>query len=299
MIRQRWIRARAIVVLPLVLTFAAAGCGSDTQSGKAEGDSTSFDQALQDRLPKGIRRSGVIRIATDATYAPASFFAPDGRTVVGFEPDLAAAMARVLGVDIEFVVTDFEEVLDAVEADDVDLIMSAMTDTPERERRVDFVNYFTAGTAIVVQRSNPLGITDIDSLCGQVVVVEAGTVQLDLLRRTQPGCGSTPIRIRSHGTNTDALVELRTGRAAAILTDYPPAVHLATDPRTQSDYQLATDTQYEPGPYGIGVAKGDVRLREAIVAALEQVMSSGEYEQVLTDWDVSAGAVPSVTVNAG
>jgi polar amino acid transport system substrate-binding protein len=200
---------------------------------------------------------------------------------------------------VEFVVTDFIHTLDQVRAGRADVVMSAMTDTLSRERRADFVNYFRAGTSIVVQRGNPHGVTTIGDLCGHVVAVERGTVQVQLLRRSQEGCGEDRIRVRTRPTNADALVELRTGRAAAVLNDYPPAVYLATSPQTQAAYQLASTVQYEPGLYGVAVPKGEPRLRDALQAAFERLLSTGHYRRILRSWDVADGAVDQITVNAG
>src|SRR4029079_11882236 len=121
--------------------------------------------------------AGVLRVATDASYPPASSFATGGRTIVGIEPDLGGALGRVLGIKVRFVNVDFSRVLPTVAAHRVDIGMSAITDTASRERRVDFVNYFGAGTSIVVRRGNPAGITDLAGLCGQTVAVENGTIQ--------------------------------------------------------------------------------------------------------------------------
>jgi len=290
-----------IAACALMATALAAVTGCGTPSGAATVPETgsTFDQALHDRLPADVQEAGAITVATDASYAPASFFAPDGRTIVGFEPDLGAALGEVLGIELTFVVTDFGVILDDVEANRVDAAISAVTDTAEREAQVDFVNYFSAGTSIVVQRGNPHGITDLAHLCGEVVAVEVGTVQVDLLERSQSRCQGEPIDVQTHETNDDALVELRTGRAAAVLNDYPPAVYLATNERTSADYQLASDTQYEPGLYGIAVAKDRTQLRDALQGALERLLASGGYERVLTEWDVVAGAVDHVSVNAG
>jgi polar amino acid transport system substrate-binding protein len=288
---------RVAAVLVAALLLLVGGCTGTVD--KATAKASSNVGVLRHRLPAEIRRSEVLRIATDASYAPASFFAPDGRTVVGFEPDLAEAAGRLLGIRVRFVVTDFVEALEAVRKDRVDVVMSAMTDTAERERQADFVNYLSVGSAILVQRGNPHGITGIEDLCGHLVAVERGTVQVDLLDRNQQRCGRHPIRVRQHRTNADALVELRTGRATAVLNDYPPAAYLTSDPRTQADYQLASTAQYEPGLYGIAVAKDEARLRDAVQAALERLVRTGEYRRILQRWQVQDGAVDTVTVNAG
>jgi polar amino acid transport system substrate-binding protein len=288
--------AAACVAVPALLT---SSCGAATApSAAAHPHIPGVDASLRRQLPREVRERGVLRVGTDASYAPMSSFAANGRRIVGVEPDLGAGIGRVLGIRVRFVNTDFTALLPEVAAGHLDLAMSAMTDTRERERRDDFVDYFSAGTSIVVQRGNPAGVTDIADLCGQVVAVEQGTTQVDLLRRAQRNCASRPIRVETFPTNSDALVRLRTGRAVAVLNDLPPAVFVANDPRTRSDYQLASTTQYEPGLYGAVVAKDRPGLRAAVEGALEELRRDGEYARVLARWHVSNGAVERISVDA-
>jgi polar amino acid transport system substrate-binding protein len=281
------------------LLLVASACGGAPSAAPKTGPSTAYDRALHDALPADIRSSGVLRVATDASYAPASSFAADGRTIVGFEPDLAAALGRVLGVKVRVANADFAGLPSDVAHHRTDAVLSAMTDTPERERKVDFVNYFSAGTAIVVQRGNPDGISDLAGLCDKHVAVEKGTIQVDLLARSQKNCVARPIIVKTYDTNSDALLQLRTGRASAVLNDYPPAAHLASDPKTRSHFQLASTAQYEPGLYGIAVPMDRPQLRDAIRAALDQLMRSGEYAQTLKRWGVADGAIKQSSINAG
>ena len=285
----------------LVLITGVSACGeaAGSRADAPQGPQASYDAALFDRLPEAVRSSGELLVGTDATYPPASSFAPDGRTIVGFEPDLAEALGRVLGVELRFVRMDFIDTLPALQAQDVDLIMSAMTDTKERQEQADFVDYFSAGTSIVVQRGNPTGISGLRDLCGKTVAADQATIQVDLLARTQASCEGNPIVVREFVDNATALMELRTGRAAAVLNDYPPAAELTTDARTSADFQLASTVQYEPGFYGIAVHKEQNALRDALQEALARVIRSGEYEQVLSRWGVSSGAVPRATINGG
>jgi polar amino acid transport system substrate-binding protein len=178
--------------------------------------------------------------------------------------------------------------------------MASITDNAEREKYADFVNYFQAGTSIIVQRGNPEGITALKDLCGKAVAVEEHTTQVDLLMRTQRGCSSgTDIQVKTYADNAAALVQLRTGRTDAVLSDYPPAVHLTTDERTGAFYQLAATTQYEPSPYGIAVAKDQTELRDIVRDALERLMRSGDYSDILQRWGVPSGALGAATINAG
>jgi polar amino acid transport system substrate-binding protein len=280
-------------------TAATASCASPSQAGTpATTRAVHPDRSLHALLPEPVRRRGVLRIGTDASYAPMSSFGPDGRTIVGLEPDLADDLGRVLGVRVRFVNTNFTDLIPQVAHGDLDLAMSAMTDTPARARMVDFVDYFNAGTAIVVQRGNPSGVTDIQDLCGRAVAVEKGTTQVDLLRRAQKNCTADRIEVRTYATNSDAVVQLRTGRVVAVLNDLPPAAFLVNDPSTTSHYQLASTTQYEPGLYGIAVRRGQAGLRDAVQGACERLLRSGRYAEDLTKWGVRNGAVDRISIDA-
>jgi polar amino acid transport system substrate-binding protein len=286
-------------VLALAAATLLAACGSATPAGPVSPTGAHADLALRDQLPQAVRDRGVLRVGTEASYAPLESFGPDGRTIIGMEPDLGAEIGRVLGVRVEFVNTPFSDLIPKVTAGDLDLAISAMTDTPERTVTTDFVDYFMAGTSIIVQRGNPAGVTGIRDLCGKVVAAQTGTTQADLLQRTQANCGDTPIVINLYPTNTDTLLQLRTGRAAAVLNDFPAAVALVDDPRTTSSYQLSSTTQYEPGAYGIVVAKSQPGLRDAVQGACEKLLRGGVYAAVLSRWGVSSGAVEQITVNSG
>jgi polar amino acid transport system substrate-binding protein len=282
----------------LALVLTAGGCAA-TPAASTSGIAVTFDQSIHDRLPQHIRQTGVVRLATDPSYAPMESYAADGQTIIGFEADLAAALSTVLGVKLKLVAADFDSALADTAAGTYDGVLSSMTDTLQREKSVDFINYYSAGTAIVVQRGNPHGVTDLAGLCGQTVAVEKGTVQVDLLHRAQPSCGARPITVRTYKTNADALLQVRTGRATAVLNDYPPAAYLATDVRTRPYYQLASTVQYEPGFFGLAVAKNDTQLRDALRDGLDQLIRTGMYNELLQRWGLTSGGVTSSSINAG
>lgn len=296
------LRVPAALILAVAAMLPAACGGSTTNGSTPSGSATTphapLDPALHDLLPQAVKDQGFLRVGTDASYAPIESYAPDGRTIIGLDPDLGVEIGRVLGVRLQFEATDFDKLLTTLKGGSLDLAMSAMTDTPERAKITDFVDYFTAGTSIVVQRGNPAGVTELNDLCGKVVAVEKGTTQVDLLARTQKNCGVQRIIVRTYPTNSDALLQLRTGRAVAVLNDTPPATFLVNDARTSSQYQLASNAQYEPAPYGIAVAKSQPGLRDAVKGALEQLLSSGVYADVLARWHVQTGALHQITVNS-
>jgi polar amino acid transport system substrate-binding protein len=292
---------RTVAVTGAFLMLAVGGCSGAKEPAPAGAldaiGTVTVDRTLHDQLPQAVRARGSIRLVTDASYAPMEYFAADGRTIIGFEPDLAAALGEVLGIRAEMVVGTFSTALDEVGAGTYDGVLSSMTDTTERQAKADFVNYLSTGTSIVVQRGNPLHIADLADLCGRTVATEHGTYQEEMLHGLQKSCGDRPIVIDSNPTNADALVLLRTGRAAAVLIDFPPATYLVNDSRTSAFYQLASDEQYESGLFGIAVAKDNTALRDCLRAALQRLIESGTYGELLARWGLSSSAVPAATIN--
>ncbi|WP_239133152.1 EAL domain-containing protein [Paractinoplanes durhamensis] len=207
------------------------------------------------------------------------------------------SVGRDWTVSVNVSARNLEAALDKVADGTYDGVLSAMTDTVDREKKADFVDYFSAGTSIIVQRGNPRTVADLSDLCGNVVAIEKGTIQAELLHRSQSNCAGRPMKINEYSTNADALLQLRTGRAVAVLNDFPPASYLATDSRTSNYYQLASATQYETGLIGIPFAKNNSQLRDAVKGALDRVISAGAYADLLQRWGLSSGAVKAASIN--
>jgi polar amino acid transport system substrate-binding protein len=292
------LRRTTAVAAAALAALALAGCTPDAEP-EPEARRAAFSQELHDRLPAEVRDDGTLTVLTSAGYAPVMFYAADGRTLEGSEPDLAAALGRVLGVDVEFVPAEFPTILDRLAAGEADLGMSGITDTLERQAKVDFVDYFRAGTAILVQHGNAHGIAGLEDLCGRPVSVGAGTTQELLAGRLQATCGDRPLAVTQSLTAADAMLELRAGTVQATLVDYPPAAQIASDPRSRSAFELVSDEQHEPAPFGIAVSRTNEGLAPVLQDAMSEVLASGEYADVLARWNLQGGAVEEITLNAG
>lgn len=292
-------RRTARTALVVLAVLAAATACAPAQEPEPEAPRTPFSQELHDRLPATVRDDATLTVLTSAGYAPVMFYGSDGRTLEGSEADLAAAVGRVLGVEVEFVPAEFPTILDRLAAGEADLGMSGITDTAERQAKVDFVDYFRAGTSILVQHGNEHGIAGLDDLCGRPVSVGAGTTQELLAARLQERCGDDALTVTQSLTAADAMLELRAGKVEATLVDYPPAAHLASDPRSRSAFELVSDDQHEPAPFGIAVSRVTTGLAPVLRDALTEVVESGEYADVLRRWNLEGGAVTAITLNAG
>jgi polar amino acid transport system substrate-binding protein len=104
-----------------------------------------------------------------------------GGKAAGADVDIADAIAKLLGEKAQINTTGFDVLIPALLAKKCDAIISAMTDTPARAKTVDFSDYVTVGMLLMVKNGNPSHITDLASLSGKTVAVEAATTEKDTL----------------------------------------------------------------------------------------------------------------------
>lgn len=289
--RARWRPWRATAAL-LVVVLVLAGCETTADGGggsPADGGLTELGETLPDR----IKQSREITVGSDIAYAPVEFYR-DGTEVVGIDPDLADALGETLGVRFTFVNTPFDGLIPALQSERFDIIMSAMSVTPERAEEIVFLEYFTVGTALLVQAGNPDAIQDLRDLCGRTVSLQKGTTQEEVANGQRARCeeqGST-LEILTFERDTEALLQVQNGRAAANLNDFPVAAYNAQrDPKFE-----VVGEQIDAGPYGIGMRRGDTKLHAALQAAMQEIVANGTYDRVLAKWDVEQGARKSATL---
>jgi polar amino acid transport system substrate-binding protein len=297
---RRW------AALFIVVTSAAAlaACGSSNKSTTSTPTTVATGASLFSKLPSSIQASKELKVGSDIEYAPIEFYKLGTTQVEGVDFDLAQALGAKLGVKVTFVDdTDFAGIIGALRAGRFDVVMSAMNDTAERRAKgADFVDYFTAGTSIIVKKGNPLGIKAPADLCGHTVAVQRGTVQdTDVLTPQEPKCkqAGKPLTVLRFEKDTDALEQVKNGRAVANLEDFPVAAYNAQTSGGGNDFTAVDVPGIAPGDYGIAVLKTNSQLRDALQAALKAVIADGTYDQILQKWNVSAGALKTAAINSG
>ncbi|WP_055585061.1 ABC transporter substrate-binding protein [Peterkaempfera griseoplana] len=301
-IRRRTAAAGAVIATgSLLLT----GCGSGTGP-------TAQSQSLHDRLPQKVKDAGVLRIGSDLSYAPVESKGSDGKAV-GLDPDIAAAIGRKLGLRVEIQNVGFDKLPQELKAGTIDAVMSAMTDNKDRREGtdalgdpkpgavpLDFVDYFIAGTSLLVAKGNPQHITQLTDLCGKTIALQKGTTQDDIATRQQAPCKTAgkPLKVLRYGTDDQALAQLKAGNVAADMNDFPVAVYNAQRYSNGTALEVA-GPQMQPAPYGIALLKSNTTLRDVLADAVDSIIISGEYDKILAKWDLSAGAAQNAVVNGG
>ena len=296
--KHRWSVLLAVVAGAALLLAACGGSNNKSSSSSAGGLTD-----LGKQLPSSVQQAKEIKVGSDIEYPPVEFFKEGTQEVQGIDWDIAQALAKKLGVKFTFVnFTDFANMITAMQAKRFDIIMSAMNDTAERRaKNADFIDYFSAGSAILVKKGNPQGVQSLDSLCGKTVALQQGTVQVDQAKAQNAKCktaGTPEIKILTFEKDTDALLQVKNGRAVADMEDFPVAAYNAKTSGGGSDFEVAGQ-QFEVGKYGIAVRKDDTQLRDALQAALKAVIADGTYDQILSKWGVQQGALKTAPLNSG
>jgi polar amino acid transport system substrate-binding protein len=296
--RQR--RSTAVVGLALAaLTLAACGSDDDagTQTDAGEEGTSQVDQALADLVPDEISEDGTITIGTDPTYAPNEFLDTDGSTVIGFDVDLFNAVAAKLGLDTEWVASDFSDIIPGVGSAKYEIGVSSFTINAERLETVDMVSYFSAGTQWAVKSGNPSGV-DPDAACGKKVAVQTGTVQEtdDLPVRNQActGAGQPEITIEPYQAQDQATAAVVSGKDDAVLADSPVMAYAVQ--QTNGQLELLGEI-YDAAPYGYVIEKDQGDFGQAIADALAALIEDGTYAEILDEYGVGDGAIDDPQVN--
>ncbi len=284
----------AIVAAAALLLVGCVDNSTGEPSGGGDSPAVGVDEAAVALLPDDIKESGKLVIGIDATYPP-NEYKDDAGEPIGWSVDLGNAMAAKLGLTPKYQISSFDKILPSITGGTYDIGLSSFTDNEEREKVVDFVNYYEAG----IQWAQAIG-GDVDpaNACGLTVAVQATTYEeTDELPAKSQECvdaGKEPINILKYEKQDEASNALALGQADAMSADSPITQYAVS--KLKDKIELAGDA-FDVAPYGIAVDKGSP-LAKAIQAALQSLVDDGTYLDILTEWGVDAGAVDSITINA-
>ncbi len=254
-------KLRRFAILPvamLVLAACQGGGAGATGEAASGGAGSACDTASGEDLLAAICENGVIRVATDPAYPPQSELLPDG-TFEGFDIDVANEIGERLGVEVEFVTPNFDEVVAGSWAGRFDISVGSVTITTEREGVLDFTEpyYYTPAQMLATTES---GITDLAGLAGMTVCVGEATTYQQWLEGTLQLAGGAPdpteppegVQVTTFSTDTECADAVAGGRfdfegwltssttAAASLENGAPFIEVG-DPVFFEPLAVATD----------------------------------------------------------
>jgi polar amino acid transport system substrate-binding protein len=249
-----------IAVLTLLAAMlVAAGCGDDNGgSGGGGGLSTIND--------------GQLRVGSDIPYKPFEFGqAPDYQ---GFDVDVVNAVAKRLDLEAQFVKTPFDTIFRSLAQGKFDMVASAATITPEREKEVDFSDsYFPADQSLMVKQGSEIKtVADVE---GKVVGAQLGTTGADYAKdRTKASS------VRTYDLIDDAFNALEANQVEAVINDCPVSKYAERAHKNLVVVQAINTNEL----YGFPFKKGSDELRNAVDKELAKLKEDGELEKISNKW---------------
>lgn len=254
---------RKILALILALSFAFAL----TACGARENGQTEQTEAAADTLAR-IKQAGKITVALEGDWAPWSFHDTETDKVIGFDADVARAIAGKLGVEAEIVEAPWESLFAGLDSGRYDLVINGVEITDERSEKYDFsVPYGYIHTALIVKADND-EIKTFEDLKGKSTVNSLGSTYMELAE--QYGASATGV-----STLAETLTQVLQGRVDATLNaDVSFYDYMNQHPDAALKIAAVTD---DASSVAIPMRKGndDAALRDAVNKAISELLADG------------------------
>ncbi len=248
-------------------------------------------------LPAAIKQAGTLHLSVNSTYAPMEYHDPATNELKGLDVDLAEAMAKKLGMKIEWTDVPFDQLIPSLQTGRTDFIISGFSDRASRRETLDFVDYLTTGPQFFTLETSPAK-TPTD-MCGlKVGTVRSTSFPIEIDRWSKANCeaaGKPAVQYVPGENSIDVRNQLKQGRIdAAVQGSETLPYAQASEPGT---YRLVGQP-ISQGLQGIAFRKDAPALREAVTEALRGMIADGTYQTVLAKWGLSANAVAEPMLNA-
>lgn len=259
------------LALALLLVAGLAACGSHSEAADAVDSESILDT---------VTSSGTIRIGVRNDNPPMSFINDDGEWV-GFDLELAQAVADELGLEAELVPVDGTTRISFLASGQVDMSVASMNHTRSRDEAIDFsITYFWDNQSFLVRTDS---YASIDELFGQKVAANAGSSVIDSWNTYVADAGGDASTIVEFDDKLAAMQALRDGAVEGYSEDNITLLALAAgDPSL-----TLLPGGHNPVQFGIGVPENDSKWRDAVNLALQAVWQDGSYDQLYNRWFVN------------
>ncbi len=267
------------ILIVLMVACLLAGCAEMGQTVKAS-SSPVMDQIIA---------RGELRVGVSGDMPPMNLLTKDDK-IIGMDVDVAQMVAEAMGVKLNLQRIDFGGLLPALDAGRIDMIVSNMTMTPERNLKVAFVGpYFTSGKALLTKRSSlaqAKGVFDLNSPQFTFVVLKDSTSEA-VIRK-----GAPQAKVLTAATQNEAIQIVVDGRADAMFADFPIcAVAVLRNPAAGL-VSVSAPITYEP--IGIAVPKGDPHLLNWLGNFLSGLEKAGYMDELKVKWFVKPAWLPQM-----
>ena len=225
-----------------------------------------------------IKKKGEIVFGVLGTDEPNSFVDPKTREIVGYEVDIAKAIAQKIGVKPVFKQLAVAARIPELQEGRVDVLAASLTHNKERESQIDFsLTTFVTGQKVLVKTSS--GIADVPQLAGKKVLTVKGGTQEPNIRKAVPN-----VDVVTFETTQQAFLALQQGKGVGYVNDEASIVNdYAKLGPAKKDYAILP-TSISVEPLALGLRKNEPALKDVVDATLRELESSGNADKLFIKW---------------
>ncbi len=225
-----------------------------------------------------IRKKGELVVGVLGTDEPNSFIDAKTREIIGYEVDLARALAARLGVKLQIKQLAVAARIPELQQGHVDLLAASLTHNKEREAVIDFsLTTFVTGQRVLVKADS--GINELQQLAGKKVVTIKGGTQEPNIRKAVP-----QVDVVTFETGPQAFQALQQGKGVAFVNDEVSLLDQHAKLGAGKDKYRLLAQNISTEPLAIGIRKGEKRLKAEVDGALAGLEKSGEADQLFLKW---------------
>ena len=269
---RKW---RWLVAPLLLVALLGAACGSEEPTTPAGGG----EEEPAEEFPAGstmakIQEAGQLKAGVKYDVPPFGLNNPESGDVEGFDVDLAQYIADKLGVELKTREATSDNRIPLLVDGTIDLILSTMTITEERDLEIDFSEpyYVAHGDVLVPEGSD---IQSLDDLNGKRVCTALGSTYADTIEKEAPQA-----ELRLVDLYSECFDQIQTGAVDAVSTDNV----ILTGMKIQDPSLQLLGLDYTTEPYGIGIPEGDTEMKQFVDDTLTEYVDSGAWQEAYDEW---------------
>ena len=255
------------------------------------------DEAARALLPDDIKQKGTLVVAMPLDFEPFNYL-DEKNEQAGLDVDMIRAVGEKLGLKVDIQRMGFASMIPSVSGGRVDAAMSAMGILPARLPLVSFVRYGHFSNGLVVRKGNPTNVRN-DDACGHTISVEKGTQPLLVWQKKSDECvaaGKAKIELMVFEGKGPQVLAVESGRAEAAGVGFATAIVAAKHSNGKLDAAPGGPVPGATVECGIAFNKQNVKLGQAMEAALKTMVNEGTYDKIWEKWSLSAERAPVAVV---
>ncbi len=258
----------------MAASLAACGKASETQTSNAASESTSDGKA--ESKSDGTSQiktveAGKLTLATNAEFPPYEYH--DGDKIVGIDMDIADAIAKKLGLEVQIEDIAFDSVILEVTSGKADIGLAGISATDERKQSVDFSDTYTTSKQLIIVKDDST-ITGSKDLEGKTVGVQTGTTG-DIL-----ASDIKDVKPERYDKGMDAVQALSQGKVDAVIIDSEVAKKFVEE----TSGLKVLDEAFADENYAIAIKKGNKELLDSVNKALSELKSDGTIDSIIAKY---------------